>query len=278
MIDLHCHSSFSDGTNSPEELLTLASKEGLSALALTDHDTTDGLERFFSASRGGSVDPVTGIELSAEFGEVTLHILGYCFDPAHPELQEAVDWVRQGRTVRNAQILEKLNRLGYSLTYDDIRKHSADDLIGRPHFAAALMEKGYFKQKDKIFQQLLGKGKAAYVDRRRLLPEVCVELICRAGGVPVIAHPAQMKMTSRNLRRLIKNLKEHGLGGLEVWHPTHPPHRVDAFLRICADFDLVATGGTDFHGRLTPDITLGRGFGDLCVEDSVLDKLRARAG
>ncbi len=277
MIDLHCHSVFSDGTSTPEELVALATQGGLTALALTDHDTTDGLARFFAAGNNSSVQTVAGIELSAEFGEVTFHILGYLFDPANEELQAALHWVRAGRTDRNVQILEKLNRLGYNLTHDDVRKHSGDDLIGRPHFAAALIEKGHFKHKDKIFQQLLGKGKAAYVDRLRLTPEACVEAIFKAGGVPVIAHPGQMKLTARSLRRLVKKLKERGLGGIEVWHPIHKPYEAASFLRICEEFDLVATGGSDFHGALTPDLTLGRGFGDLDVSDTVLDILRIRS-
>ena len=276
MIDLHCHSIFSDGTSTPEELVALAEQGGLTALALTDHDTTDGLERFMAAGAASPIQTISGIELSAEFGEVTFHILGYLFDPAHEALQTALKWVREGRAERNVQILEKLNRLGYALTHDDVRKHSGDDLIGRPHFAAALIEKGHFKHKDKILQQLLGKGKAAYADRRRLTPEACVELIRKAGGVSVIAHPGQMKLTSRSLRRLVKKLKEHGLGGLEVWHPTHKEYQAASFLRICEDFDLVATGGSDFHGTLTPDLSLGRGFGDLNVSDHLLEILRTR--
>ena len=276
MIDLHAHSIFSDGTNTPEELVNLAVQGGLTALALTDHDTTDGLPRFMAAGANTSVQTVPGIELSAEFGEVTFHMLGYFFDPANAELQTALKWVREGRTGRNVQILEKLNRLGYNLTHEDVLKHAGDDLIGRPHFAAALIEKGHFKSKDKIFQQLLGKGKAAYVDRLRLTPEACVEIIRKAGGVPVIAHPGQMKLTSRSLRRLVKQLKEHGLGGIEVWHPIHTPHQMASYLRICEDFDLVATGGSDFHGKLTPDLTLGRGFGDLEVPDTALEILRKR--
>ena len=276
MIDLHAHSIFSDGTSTPEELVDLAAQGGLTALALTDHDTTDGLPRFMAAGANTSIQTVPGIELSAEFGEVTFHMLGYFFDPANAELQTALKWVREGRTGRNVQILEKLNRLGYNLTHEDVLKHAGDDLIGRPHFAAALIEKGHFKSKDKIFQQLLGKGKAAYVDRLRLTPEACVEIIRKAGGVPVIAHPGQMKLTSRSLRRLVKQLKEHGLGGIEVWHPIHKPHQMASYLRICEDFDLVATGGSDFHGKLTPDLTLGRGFGDLEVPDTALEILRKR--
>lgn len=273
MIDLHCHSTFSDGTCTPEELVTLAEQAGLTALALTDHDTTDGLERFVAAGIDLSVKTVAGVELSAEYGAATLHILGYGFDPSDKALQEALTWVREGRVERNAQMLDKLNALGYTLTVEDVRKHSSDDLVGRPHFAAALIEHGYFKHRSKIYSQLLGKNCAAYVNRRRLTPEQCLTLIRGAGGVPVVAHPGQMKLTRNKLRRLVKKLKEQGLGGLEVWHSSHPEYQVQAYERMCEEFDLIATGGSDFHGALTPDLSLGRGFGTLHVPDSVLDRI-----
>jgi predicted metal-dependent phosphoesterase TrpH len=274
MIDLHCHSLFSDGTKTPEELVSLAEQGGLVALALTDHDTTAGLARFMAAGENSAVETVPGIELSAEFGAVPLHILGYFFDVANPALQESLTWVRQGRAERNVQMLKKLNALGYGLTMEDIRKHAGDELVGRPHFAAALMEAGRFTHANKIYQQLLGKGKAAYVERRRLSPEQCVELIRGAGGVAVIAHPGQMKLSGNKLRRLIRQLLPHGLGGLEVLHPSHQPHQVLAFERICAEFDLALTGGTDYHGALTPQLRLGTGFGTLHVPDDLLENLR----
>ena len=275
MIDLHCHSIFSDGTCSPEELVALAEQGGLTALALTDHDTTAGLDRFMTAGETSSVETIPAIELSAEFGRIPLHILGYFLDTENPALQEALTWVREGRAQRNFQMLEKLNTLGYDLTMDEIRKHAGDELVGRPHFAAVLMERGHFKHPNKIYQQLLGKDKAAYVNRRRLSPERCVELICGAGGVAAIAHPGQMKLTSNKLRRLIRQLLPHGLGGLEVLHPSHKEHQVLAFERICVELGLAVTGGTDFHGALTPDLRLGTGFGTLHVSDPLLDKLRA---
>lgn len=276
MIDLHCHSVFSDGSNTPEELLALAEQGGLSALALTDHDTTGGLERFMVAGNASSVEVVPGIELSAEFSGSALHILGYLFDVQNSELQEALAWVREGRKERNVQMLEKLNALGYDLTMDDVRKYAGDELVGRPHFASALMAGGHFKHPNKIYRQLLGKGKAAYVNRRRLTPVQCVEIISNAGGAAVIAHPGQMKITRNKLRRLVRSLKEVGLAGMEVLHPSHQQHQVAAFERICADFDLAPTGGTDFHGVITPDLRLGVGFGNLDVPDRLLVGLKAR--
>jgi len=277
MIDLHSHSVFSDGTNTPEELVALAEEAGLTALALTDHDTVDGLSRFMEAGKESAVETIPGIELSAEYDAAPLHLLGLYINPASAALQEVLEWVQEGRHERNLQILDKLNVLGYDLTHDEIRSHSADGIIGRPHFAAALMAKGHFKHKQHIFRQLLGKNKAAYADRRRLTPEACVEHICAAGGVAVIAHPAQMRLTRNKLRRLVKKLKEHGLGGLEVYHPTHALHQVRSLQRICEDYDLVAVGGSDFHGDLTPDLRLGSGFGDLHVPDDVLEKLKVCA-
>ena len=257
--------------------MKLAEEAGLTALALTDHDTTAGLDRFMTAGENSPVETVPGIELSAEFGGIPLHILGYFFDIANPALQESLKWVRKGRTERNLKMLEKLNTLGYDLTMDDIRKHAGDELVGRPHFAAALMERGHFKHSNKIYQQLLGKDKAAYVNRRRLSPEKCVELIRGAGGVAMIAHPGQMKLTNNKLRRLIRQLLPHGLGGLEVLHPSHQTHQVSAFEGMCAEFDLAASGGTDFHGALTPDLRLGSGFGTLHVPDPLLAQLKAHS-
>ncbi len=273
MIDLHCHSTFSDGSKTPEELVALAETAGLTALALTDHDTTDGLESFIAAGKNSSVETLPGIELSAEFGAATLHILGYGFDPTNDALQKELKWVREGRADRNVQILEKLNTLGYNITFEDVRKHSSDDLIGRPHIAEALIEKGHFKNKDKVFKQLLGKNRAAYIERRRLDPGKCLEIIHAAGGVSVVAHPGQMNLTRSKLRCLIAKLKEQGLGGLEVWHSSHPEQQSVAFEQICEEFNLIATGGTDYHGDLTPNLSLGVGFGNLSTPDNVLEKL-----
>jgi predicted metal-dependent phosphoesterase TrpH len=257
-------------------LLALAEQGGLSALALTDHDTTAGLKRFMAAAQTSSVEAISGIELSAEFGDKPLHMLGYCFDVENAALQEALAWVREGRVERNVHMLKKLNALGYGLTMDDIRKHAGDELVGRPHFASALIEAGHFTHPNKIYQQLLGKGKAAYANRRRLSPERCAELIAGAGGGAVIAHPGQMKLKYSKLKQLVRDLKEHGLGGLEVLHPSHQAHQVAAYERMCAEFDLAATGGTDFHGALTPDLKLGIGFGKLQVPDALLDGLKAQ--
>lgn len=274
MIDLHTHSTFSDGSCTPEELLLLAEQGGLRALALTDHDTTAGLERFVQAGENSPVEAISGIELSAEFGRQVLHILGYFFDPENPVLNQRLKQIQDGRVARNEVMLKKLQALGYELTEEDILKEADEGFPGRPHFASALIRKGYFKDARKIYRQLLGKNKAAYVNRVRLSPEECVELIRSAGGVAVIAHPGQIGITNTRLRKLIRELP--GLGGLEVLHSSHKQHQVQAFERICFEFGLAASGGSDFHGRFTPDLSLGAGFGDLVVPDALLKELRER--
>ncbi len=286
MIDLHTHSLFSDGSNTPEELVTLAEEANLTTLALTDHDTIDGLARFLKAGENSSVRTVNGVELSAEYDGKTLHILGYDFDPSNQAFQDALAWIRAGRAERNIQILKKLNALGYDLTYEEIRKYSGNGLIGRPHFAMALIDRGHFKPKaiarhnnkneaqekllqvnwkkiakNKIFNQLLGKNCAAYVDRRRLIPEQCIELIHEAGGISVIAHPGQIKLTRNKLRQLVKKLKGMGLDGLEVYYPAHSSHQIQILERLCKEFDFVATGGSDFHGTFTSDPLIGTDIG-----------------
>ena len=254
----------------------LAAEAGVTALSLTDHDTTAGLDRFFAAAKSAGVQVISGVELSADFAAAPLHILGYGFDPKNAELERVLAKVRDGRAERNSQILEKLNRLGYELTFDDVAKHAGDTLIGRPHFAAALVERGYFKNSKKIFQQLLSTGRAAYVDRRRLSPERCVELISNAGGAAVIAHPGQMDISTKKLQRLIEQLIPCGLAGIEVWHSSHKDEQIAVYQRLCETYHLTGTGGSDFHGTRTPYIRIGTGYGSLEVPEQVLENLQSK--
>ncbi|MFA5688951.1 MAG: PHP domain-containing protein [Kiritimatiellales bacterium] len=277
MIDLHLHSIFSDGTNTPEELIELASAAGLYAAALTDHDTTAGQKRFAAAAQRVSIKTVTGIELSADFGAVPLHILGYDFELQNAELQTALEFICIARAERNEQILSNLNRLGYELTMSDMQKLAGDKMIGRPHFAAALVNAGHFKTIKKVFMQLLGKGRAAYAERQRFPPEQCIELIRNAGGFPVIAHPGQMDISSGALRRLIERLLPHGLAGLEVWHASHKESQSAAFLQLSKKYNLIATGGSDFHGKHTPYIKIGTGYGTLSVPDEIFSLFSHRS-
>lgn len=275
VIDLHTHSVYSDGTNLPAELVAMAEKRGLTALALTDHDTVGGLSELFAAAEGTSVEAVAGIELSAECDRGTMHVLGYLIDPASPALLEKIAKVRKGREQRNTGILKKLNKLGYVLLWSDVEKHAGRDVVGRPHFAAALVERGYVKSKKAAFDLLLAKGRPGYVERYRYAAKECIELIRAAGGIPVLAHPATIYLPEEQLFALVSELKEAGLGGIETYYAENRPENIRRFSEWADTLDLIRTGGTDFHGKNTPDLKLGTGFGQLHVPDEVLDQLKA---
>ena len=276
MIDLHMHSTFSDGSLTPEELLVEAAQTGLSAIALTDHDTTGGLKRFFAAAKGGSVRAIAGVEISADFKPGTMHMLGYFISAENGAFEERLRWIREGREIRNAEILAKLQALGFELTWDEVKAYAGEDVVGRPHFAQALLARGYVANKDEAFDKLRGKGKPAYADRRRLTPEDAVQLVVSAGGVAVLAHPFTLDLSADATRKLLSGLKDAGLAGIEVYYSEHNPDMVRLYESMARDLDLVATGGSDFHGALAPAIRMGKGFGGLSVPDEVVPALEAR--
>lgn len=275
MIDLHVHSVYSDGTNTPAELVAKAEKRGLKAIAITDHDTLGGIVPLQLAAEGTSVEAVPGIELSAECERGTMHILGYLIDHTCEELIEKVDTVRKGREERNVEILKKLNKLGYVLTWEDVTSEAGADVVGRPHFAEALRKRGHVKNRKAAFDLLLAKGRPAYTERYRYTARECIELIRQAGGIAVLAHPATLCLPDDQLRGLVKGLASYGLGGIEAYYAEHHPGNIKKFCQWADEFGLLCTGGTDYHGRNTPDLRLGIGFGQLRVPDEALANLKA---
>lgn len=285
MIDLHCHSTFSDGALSPRQLAELGRKIGLTALALTDHDTTHGIGPFLAAcaepAAEGQPGPagIGGVEISVDVPRGTLHVLGYFVDPEDPELSAMLGQIREGREQRNHKILARLNQLGLALTWDEVAAYAGEDVVGRPHFAQALLAKGYVDSTAAAFERYLAKGKPAYVDRFRLTPEKSIAAIRHAGGVAVLAHPFTLDLKPAELRSFVAELKGVGLGGIEAYYSEHSAEQTQAYLRLARDLDLVPAGGSDFHGgTVNPDILLGRGFGSLRVPDEIAGQLRARAG
>lgn len=276
MIDLHVHSTFSDGSFTPEELIRQAAGLKLHAVALTDHDTTAGVGRFLAAGRDAGVRAVSGVEISADFKGGTMHMLGYFVDHESGELEERLRWLREGRDQRNAEILQKLRKLGFGLTMEEVESYAGEDVVGRPHFAQALVAKGYAKNKDDAFDRFLGKGKPAYAERRRMTPGDSIRFIVAAGGVPVLAHPFTLNLSADNLEKQLVALKAEGLQGVEVFYSEHSPEMVNLYGGMAGKLDLVKTGGSDFHGAMSPDIRLGAGFGNLSVPDEVVDQLAAR--
>lgn len=276
MIDLHMHSIYSDGTNTPEELVKMAEERGLKAIALTDHDTVGGVVPLLAAGADSPVETVPGIELSAECARGTMHILGYFIDHTCEVLLEKINTVREGREERNKEILKKLNKLGYRLMWSDVEEQTGADVVGRPHFAQALVERKLVKNKKAAFDLLLAKGRPAYAERYRYTARECIELINQAGGVSVLAHPATIYLPEDQLKGLVKGLAVYGLGGIEAYYAEHHPENMIRFKSWADEMGLVCTGGTDFHGGNTPDLKLGSGFGQLHVPDEALDQLKAK--
>jgi len=277
MIDLHSHSIFSDGTNTPAELIHLAEQIDLSALSLTDHDTVDGLADFFAAAKNSSVEAVPGVELSAECNHGTLHILGYFINPTDPAFLEKLAITQEGREERNLGILKKLNKLGYILQWEEVKKFALKKVVGRPHFAAALVDRGHVKTKKNAFKKLLSKGKPAYVKRFHFSAKECFEFIRSAGGIPVLAHPATLQLSDKALFDRLKEMKDDGLGGIEVYGAENNTQRIQTLSNWANELNLLRTGGTDFHGANTPDLKLGTGFGNLQIPDEILETLREAA-
>ncbi|MFA5042611.1 MAG: PHP domain-containing protein [Kiritimatiellia bacterium] len=277
MIDLHTHSTFSDGSLTPEQLVREAERVRLSALALTDHDSIDGLERFMAACAKGIVRGVPGVEISVDCnpGDATMHILGYFIDPANAELNEHVNRLRDGRRHRNEEILKRLNAMGLMLTMNEIASFAGENNVGRLHFAQALLARGYVRTTQEAFDKYLAKGKAGYANRLRFKPLGGVEMIRKAGGIAVLAHPFTLNLGKQALADCVGELVQGGLQGIEIYYPQHSPKMVRQYLDLAAQFHLIATGGTDFHGKPMPDVKLGRGFGVLDVPNTVLEQLDA---
>ena len=276
MIDLHAHSTYSDGSLTPVQLAAHAAELGLAAVALTDHDTTAGLDAFLDAARAGSIRGVPGVEISVDCPEGTLHMLGYFFDAGNEALQSVLRRIRDGRCERNELIAKRLGELNMPLTMEEVRSFAGEDLVSRTHFAQAMLARGYVRSFKDAFNRYLGRGKPAYVNRFRLAAGPAISVIRDAGGVSVLAHPSTLGLKSHALAQCVGELVAHGLSGIEVYYSEHNPAQVKEYLALAQTLNLVATGGSDFHGAANPLIELGSGFGSLRVPDDVVDRLYER--
>ena len=278
-IDLHIHSTASDGTLSPFEILALAQDLNIAAISITDHDTLDGSRDALSFGIPPSVKFLTGVEVSSEpppsFSCAgSFHILGYAVDVDHPDLNHTLSMLRDSRKRRNPQILELLSRLGIEISLEEVRNSAGDSQLGRPHIARFMVEKGYVPSIDAAFDEYLGNGKPAYVDRFRFECEKTIKAILNAGGIPVLAHPLLLGIRENDiLEDLIAVLTEMGLRGIEVYYPEHTKNLIAYYSRLASHFNLLITGGTDFHGDIKPEIKMGVGKGDFFVPYELYEKL-----
>lgn len=275
-VDLHLHTTASDGVMRPSEIVRYAKKKGLQAIAITDHDTIEGLEEGVSEGERIGFEVIPGIEISAEHAPGSMHLLGYFFDICHPLLKERLTYLQNARAERNPKIVAKLNDLGIRVTYEDVIRASGGGQVGRPHFAQVLLDKGYVNSFQEAFDQFLKKGAPAYVDKFRFTPKEALHFINKAGGVGVLAHPNTLGINGYgDLERLILELMEYGLRGIEVYYPEHSSLAVAQYGAIVERHGLLATGGTDYHGLEKDGLDIGVGRGGMSLPYSLVEGLKA---
>lgn len=275
-IDLHVHTTASDGTYTPAEVVELAHKTGLAAIAITDHDTVSG---YAEAARRGAelgVEIVPGIEISTKYGS-SIHMLGYYIDMQSEGLHHILDWIVEDRDTRARKMAELMAADGLPVSFD-LMKERYGEVIGRPHFANMLVELGLARDVQDAFDRYVEKGQRYYVGRTILPIERAIGLIIKAGGVPVLAHPFQYKRDDAGLRELIEYCMQHGLRGMECYYTGYTPEQSAYLASLADEYGLIKTGGSDFHGENKKHILLGRGLGKLEVPYSLLEGLKAEHG
>jgi hypothetical protein len=279
-IDLHLHSTASDGTYSPAEIIQMAAQIGLKAISITDHDTLEGSRQALQLNFPSTLRFITGVEISAAIPPEWsigggIHLLGYGVDPEDAALGESLDRFVVARNRRIDKIVDRLNAIGIDLTMAQVQAEVGDSVAGRPHVASAMINGGYATDVDDAFNRFLGNDRPAYVGKERLDCRLAIELIRNAGGIPVLAHPYLVPAPDADaLSAFMAHLCDAGLQGIEVYYTRHTPEAVAQYRSIAEAFDLLATGGSDFHGHVTPDIQMGRGCGDLFVPTALFDALR----
>lgn len=269
--DLHIHSNASDGTCSPDEIISGALNNGVQIIAITDHDTIAGCAQAIKMDIPPSMQLITGVEISADFPAFlsrkgSIHILGYNIDLTHPGLRRNLESLQESRLNRTPQIISLLNRLGIDISMDELSDCFPKGQIGRPHIAQRMVDKGIAASIDEVFDSYLGNGKPAYVEKQRIPYAAALEMILEAGGIPVLAHPYLISNSSAGvIEDLVKKSIPLGLQGIEAFYPQHSKAQSDHCLDIAGRYDLMVTGGTDFHGGITPNIQIGFGNGGFSV-------------
>jgi hypothetical protein len=277
-IDLHSHSTASDGSESPAEVVRTALELGLTALALTDHDTQEGLEEARQAAGSTGLELIPGTELSLEYPKGGMHLIVLWLEPGTGPLQDRLQALQDGRTGRNSIILEALTELGMPITIEEVELEAGGGSVGRPHLAAVMMQKGYVESIQEAFDSWLATGKPAYRGRPRLMPEEAIGLARESGAVPILAHPHTLNIDrAPEMADLLKRLRGAGLIGLEAQYSVYQQHERDGYAHLASRFGLVPSGGSDYHGSYKPGLALGSGYGDLVVPESTLEELRKHA-
>lgn len=277
MIDLHLHSTASDGSEAPADVVRMAANLGLSAIALTDHDTLSGIPEAVTQASLRAIELIPGTELSVKWDRGAMHLIVLFLQPGDGPLQRRLGELRRGRNLRNALIIERLTEIGLPVLEEEVLGLAGGESVGRPHIAAVMLHRGYVDSIADAFDRYLGWGRPAYFARARLGPEEAIGLTLEAGAVPVLAHPHTLSLdSSAEVVSTLTGLVKAGLVGIESHCPAYSPLEREGYLALAERFGLAPSGGSDFHGTFKPDIEIGIGRGDLSVPDHFLDALRPR--
>lgn len=272
-IDLHTHSVMSDGALKPAEVVRLAKEKNLSAVALSDHDSVEGVEEAVAEGQKIGIEVVPAIELSAKC-DTELHILGYFIDVKNTHLTNCLEKALIARDERAAETAKKLNALGFDVTLEEAAAIAPAGIIGRAHYARLLADKGYTSSVKESFDLYLSLGKPAYSSNQIFTPEECVEMIKRAGGAAFIAHLHLTKLDDKQLQNLIERLIPCGLDGLEGYYTEYTPEMQEKYQSLAKEYGLIISGGTDFHGAMKPHISIGSGLGNLKIPYDILENVK----
>lgn len=275
-IDLHLHSTYSDGTLTPLLLVKEAKKHGLQAISLTDHDTMEGVSEIIAHGITYGVEILPGVELSAHIDSASIHILGYGLRHNDPLLLSRLESIQHARNLRNEKIITRLNDLGIDITKEDVDTLSQTGQTGRPHFAQILISKGVIHSFDEAFDRYLGQNGIAYVPRKILPAADAIRYIKEAGGIAVLAHPLTIDQSITCIPELVETLKGFGLGGIEVYYPSHSKAARKTLFELSRVFDLVATGGSDYHGHSQTGNGMGKTGKNQRLPYEIFEKLKSR--
>lgn len=276
MIDLHVHSTASDGSFTPEEVVTLAHEKGLHYFALTDHDTVEGVEQAIKKSKEYEMPQVIpGIELSCYYEKREIHILGLFVNHKDITFLNGLEKLKQARENRNRQMVQNFVNAGIPLTMEELQHGNPKSVITRAHFARVLVEKGFCRTKKEAFDKYLGIGCPFYLPKPKVTIEHVMKLIQNAGGTPILAHPYSYQFDRSQIIQLLDILIPLGLGGMECYYSTYDDGQIQDLRSIALSKNLLVSGGSDFHGVVKPDISIGTGRNNLCIPDKLLDEILA---
>jgi hypothetical protein len=275
-IDLHTHSTASDGSLTPTELIELAATIGLDSIALTDHDTLEGIDEAAVAADRVGIELVPGVELSLDWDRGGMHLLVLWLAPEGGPLQDRLAELRVARNSRNARIVDRLNELGLEITLEEVEHEAGTGSVGRPHIAAVMVRRGHVPDIRAAFDDYLGNGRPAYMSRDRLGPEEAIRLARQSGGVPVLAHAHTMGLDNvAEVEAMMRRLADAGLVGVECHYGSYDTDERAGYVRMAARFGLLPSGGSDFHGTYKSEVALGTGSVGIGVPTEILEPLRA---